>query len=167
MSGPDFVHSHDFGHHLQFRSAFGNNTERMMEIMTRKKSQLEKELKTERKGFAETSHKCNWRARSGRSRRICVGSEVMPPPSAMALPRRVISAIGERGQGEAGGSALDRKRCRQGREELAPRALLRLSRKEYKFNSQFRQLGSDNGDAQELAAFRSFTRRTQATTLAR
>ena len=35
-------------------SAFWNNLERM-EIMTRQKSQLEKELKTECKGFAETS----------------------------------------------------------------------------------------------------------------
>ncbi|KAL7539323.1 hypothetical protein ACHAXR_009180, partial [Thalassiosira sp. AJA248-18] len=38
------------------RNAFRNNSERMMEVMTKQKSHLEKELKKERKGFADVSH---------------------------------------------------------------------------------------------------------------
>ena len=38
------------------RNAFRNNSERMMEVMTSQKAELEKELKKERKGFADASH---------------------------------------------------------------------------------------------------------------
>ena len=51
----------------------------------------------------------------------------------------------------------DLRRIGSDAERNLHRTLLTLSRKEYEFNSQFRRLGSENGDAQERAAFRSLT----------
>mmetsp|Transcript_11564 Transcript_11564/g.24659 ORF Transcript_11564/g.24659 Transcript_11564/m.24659 type:complete len:1393 (+) Transcript_11564:306-4484(+) len=58
------------------RNAFRNNSERMMDIMTKQKTQLEKELHSERRGFADVTHSHKqeieeWKGKLKRSERKC------------------------------------------------------------------------------------------------
>ncbi|KAL9190443.1 hypothetical protein ACHAXT_007654 [Thalassiosira profunda] len=126
------------------RNAFRINGERVMEVMTKQKSELEKELRHERKGFADASHSHKLEMEEWAKRAWDAERKAMKVEGELKAKQGMQGMEGPL-EGEAEALAFE-----LGIDMGAPasddvqRAILRLAEVETRYTSQAKQLQADN-----------------------